>query len=158
MGIRGELYTTQVTLDNRSYFFNVKENRNGDVFLQVVESKMKEGEDDRRAIVVFADDMQKFLSGMDDSLKFIDKDRKERAKERAEKKAAKEAKYGMGGASRDDDDSGKRMVYRRKGESRLIAEKRAEKQDDGIKRTGRVIHVVSKRSDSKSTDKSPDKE
>ena len=33
MGIRGELYTTQVTLTNRSYFFNVKENRTGDVFL-----------------------------------------------------------------------------------------------------------------------------
>src|SRR5574344_2052121 len=97
MGIRGELFTTQVNLDNRSYFFNVKENRNGDVFLQVVESKQKEGEiDDRRAIVVFADDMQKFFSGMDDSLKFIDKDRKERAKARAEKKAMKEAKYGSG--------------------------------------------------------------
>ena len=27
MGIRGELYTNQVNLDNRSYFFNVKENR-----------------------------------------------------------------------------------------------------------------------------------
>ena len=64
MGIRGELYTTQINLDNRSYFFNVKENRNGDVFLQVVESKVKDGEDDRRAIVVFADDMQKFLLGM----------------------------------------------------------------------------------------------
>ena len=39
MGIRGELYTTEVVLDNRSYFFNVKENRNGDIFLQIVESK-----------------------------------------------------------------------------------------------------------------------
>ena len=39
MGARGELFTTQVYLDNRSYFFNVKENRTGDVFLQIVESK-----------------------------------------------------------------------------------------------------------------------
>ena len=37
MAIRGELYTTQIVLDNRSYFFNVKENRSGDVFLQIVE-------------------------------------------------------------------------------------------------------------------------
>ena len=29
MSIRGELFTTQVLLDNRSYFFNVKENRAG---------------------------------------------------------------------------------------------------------------------------------
>ncbi|MBQ2081692.1 MAG: DUF3276 family protein, partial [Treponema sp.] len=65
MGIRGELFTTQVTLDNRSYFFNVKENRNKDVFLQIVESKVKDGEDDRRAIVVFADDMKDFFTGLD---------------------------------------------------------------------------------------------
>ena len=93
MAIRGELFTNQVNLDNRSYYFNVQENRNGDIFLQIVESKIKDGEDDRRAIVVFADDMQKFLSGMDESLKFVDKEKKERAKLRAEKKAAKEAQF-----------------------------------------------------------------
>ena len=142
MGIRGELYTNQVNLDNRSYFFKVKENRNGDVFLQVVESKKQEGEDERRAIVIFEDDMQKFLGGMEDSLKFIEKEHKNRAKAKAEKKAAKEAKYGKGSS---DDEKSAKKVYRRKGESRLVAEKRAQKQDDGIKRTGRV-HVVSKRS------------
>ena len=89
MGVRGELFTTQVTLDNRSYFFNVKENRTGDVFLQVVESKSKNGEDfDRHAIVIFADDMPKFFKGLDDSLQFIEKDRKERAKKAEERKKA----------------------------------------------------------------------
>ena len=97
MAIRGELFTTQVTLDKRNYFFNVKENRNGDVFLQIVESKIKDGEDDRRAIVVFAEDMKKFFGGMDESLKFIEKEEKERAKIRAEKKAAKEAKFAAQG-------------------------------------------------------------
>lgn len=145
MGIRGELFTTQINLDNRSYFFNVKENRAGDVFLQIVESKIKEGEDDRRAIVVFADDMQKFFTGLDQSLSFIDKEKKERAKARAEKKAAKEAKFGPKKESEPE-----KKIYRRKGESRLVAEKRAAKKDDGIKRTGKVIHVVSKRSEKKS--------
>ena len=85
MGARGELYTTQVTLDNRSYFFNVKENRNGDIFLQVVESKSRNGEDfDRHAIVVFADDMQKFFKGLDSSISFIEKEQKERSKAAAE--------------------------------------------------------------------------
>src|SRR5574344_316608 len=139
MGIRGELFTTQVNLDNRSYFFNVKENRTGDVFLQIVESKIKDGEDDRRAIVIFADDMQKFFGGMDQSLQFIEKDRKERAKARAEKKAVKEAKYGHGGEGDFDSTEPAKKIYRRKGENRLIAERRAAKQDDGIKRTGRVI-------------------
>ena len=45
MGARGELYTTEVYLDNRSYFVNVKENRTGDVFLQIVESKSRYGSD-----------------------------------------------------------------------------------------------------------------
>ncbi len=144
MGIRGEIYTNQVTLDNRSYFFNVKENRNGDVFLQIVESKIKDGLDDRRAIVVFADDMQKFLSGMESSLNFIEKDRKEKAKIKAEKKAAKEAKYSASG----DEKEKAKKVYRRKGESRLVAEKKSAKEakkESSVKKTGKVIHVTSKR-------------
>ena len=140
MAIRGELYTNQVKVDKRSYFFNVKENRNGDVFLQVVESKG--GEDERHAIVIFADEMQQFLSGMEDSLKFIEKNRKENAKAKAEEKAAKEAKYSA--SANKDSAPAKKTVYRRKGESRLVAEKRAERQLDGVKRTGKV-HVISKR-------------
>lgn len=121
MGARGELYTTEVYLDNRSYFFNVKENRTGDVFLQIVESKSRDGSDgERHQIAIFADDMQKVLQGLDRSLTYIEKDRKERAKAKAAKKAAKEAKA--------------KKIYRVK----------EEKKDDGIKRTGRV-HVVSKR-------------
>ena len=131
MGIRGELFTTQVLLDNRSYFFNVKENRAGDVFLQIVESKKGDGSDfDRHQISIFAEDMQKVLAGLDDSLKFIEKDRKERAKIRAEKKAAKEAKYALGG--------GEKKIYRKKDD---------ERRDDGIKRTGKVIHIKSKKED-----------
>jgi len=147
MGIRGELFTTQVTLDNRSYFFNVKENRNKDVFLQIVESKVKDGEDDRRAIVVFADDMPEFFAGLDDALGFIEKDRKEKAKARAEKKAKKEALYGKGeqGEFKDKDDKKSKMrVYRRKGESRLVSSRRAERDAGGAERNPRP-HVVSKR-------------
>ena len=141
MGIRGELYTNQVNLDNRSYYFNVKQNRNGDVFLQIVESKIKDGMDDRRDIVVFADDMQKFLNGMEDSLKFIEKERKERAKIKAEKKALKESKY----ANNSDADKPTKKIYRRKGESRLVAEKRAERKNADVKKTGKIIHITSKR-------------
>ena len=124
MGARGELFTTQVYLDNRSYFFNVKENRTGDIFLQIVESKSRDGADfDRHQIAIFAEDMQKFLQGMDKSLSFIDKARRARVKAVREKKAEKEAKYA------------KKLYYVKEA-----------KRDDGIKRTGRV-HIVSKRSD-----------
>ena len=134
MGIRGELFTTQVVLDNRTYFFNVKENRTGDVFLQVVESKSKNGEDfDRHAIVIFAEDMQNFFKGMDESLSFIEKDRKERQKKRLEKKDAGKAGFGE-----------KKKVYRsRKNDDEHEGE---EKKKTPVKRTGRV-HVVSKRKD-----------
>ncbi len=128
MGARGELFATEVYLDNRSYFFNVKENRTGDVFLQIVESKSRDGADgERHQIAIFADDMQKFLQGMDRSLNFVEKDRKERAKLKAAKKAEKAKK-----------------IYR-------VTKESTKKQDDGIKRTGR-IHVVSKRPQTESTE------
>ena len=131
MGARGELFTTQIYLDNRSYFFNVKENRTGDVFLQIVESKNRDGvEADRHQIAIFAEDMQKFLQGMDKSLEFIEKDRKTRQKAAKEKRAAKDAAYSKGNTAK--------KVYRVK------SDKPAAKVDDGIKRTGRV-HVVSKK-------------
>lgn len=130
MGVRGELYTTQVVLDNRTYFFNVKENRTGDVFLQVVESKSKNGEDfDRHAIVIFAEEMQKFCKGFENSLAFIEKNQKEQKKKAAEKKAAKNAKSS---------DLGRRIIKKKNSDSVKNLE------DDGVKRTGK-IHVVSKR-------------
>ncbi len=85
MGIRGELFTTEVTLNNRTYFFNVKENRMGDAFLQVVESKSTDGTGfDRHAIVIFEEDMQRFLGGLESSLQFMEKSRKERLKKSAD--------------------------------------------------------------------------
>jgi len=136
MGARGELFTTQIYLDNRSYFFNVKENRTGDVFLQIVESKNRDGaEADRHQIAIFSEDMQKFLQGMEKSLEFIEKERKTRQKAAKEKRAAKDAKYSA--AAR----AGKKVYH-------VKSEKTAEKADDGIKRTGK-IHVVSKKSQDK---------
>ena len=87
MGIRGELFTLDVKVKNRTYFFNVKENRTGDIFLQIVETKsLENSEFERRTVVVFEDDMRKFLKGFDDALSFIEKERKVRQKERAEKR------------------------------------------------------------------------
>lgn len=74
MGIRGELFSTRFACDGRTYFFNVKQNRNGDVFLSIVESKPSEGESfDRRSIVVFGEHMDGFLKSFQTALKYIDK-------------------------------------------------------------------------------------
>lgn len=86
MGIRGELFTTQIPAENRTYFFNVKENTKGDVFLQIVESKASEGTGfDRHAVVIFEDEMRTFLQGLDASIEFIEKNRKEKFKAKAKK-------------------------------------------------------------------------
>jgi len=74
MGVRGEIFSNKVTLPNRTYFFNVKENRLGDIYLNVVESKNKEdGGFDRQSVVLFADDLQEFLKGFDESLRILEK-------------------------------------------------------------------------------------
>ncbi len=140
MGARGELFTTQVFLDNRSYFFNVKENRTGDVFLQIVESKNRDGaEADRHQIAIFAEDMQKFLQGMEKSLDFVEKDRRARQKAAKEKRAAKDLQYS----------TGNKKVYH------LKSDKKSETVNDGIKKTGRIVHIVSKKSTDESNSTAP---
>jgi len=74
MGVRGELFSTKVSLQNRTYFFNVKENRLGDLYLNIVESKNKdEGGFERQSVILFAEDLQEFLKGFDESLRVLEK-------------------------------------------------------------------------------------
>ncbi|MDR0290351.1 MAG: DUF3276 family protein [Treponema sp.] len=79
MGMRGELFSTKVLLQNRTYFFNVKENRVGDLYLNIVESKNRdEGGFDRQSVILFADDLQEFLRGFDGALRIMEKEVRER--------------------------------------------------------------------------------
>lgn len=79
MGLRGEIFSTRVLLQNRTYFFNVKENRLGDLYLNVVESKNRDdGGFDRQSVILFADDLQEFLKGFDDALRAMEKEVRER--------------------------------------------------------------------------------
>ena len=79
MGIRGEIYSTTVGLPNRTYFFNVKENRLGDLYLNIVESKNRDsGGFERQSVILFADDLSDFLKGFDDSLRALEKAMKEK--------------------------------------------------------------------------------
>jgi hypothetical protein len=74
MGVRGEIFSSRIILPNRTYFFNVKENRMGDLYLNIVESKNREtGGFDRQSVILFADDLQQFLKGFDESLKVMEK-------------------------------------------------------------------------------------
>lgn len=74
MGIRGEVFSSRASSEKRTYFFNVKENRAGDLFLNIVESK-KHGDSDfeRRSIVVFKEDMDLFMDELGRAVSFIRK-------------------------------------------------------------------------------------
>ena len=74
MGVRGEIFSTRLILPNRTYFLNVKENRLGDFYLNIVESKNKEtGGFERQSVIVFADDLPAFLGEFDKALKNMEK-------------------------------------------------------------------------------------
>jgi len=72
MGSRGEVFSTRITAGKRTYFFNVKENRHGDIFLNLVETKKKgESEFERHSIIVFQEDLENFLAGFHQAVEFI---------------------------------------------------------------------------------------
>ncbi len=80
MGTRGEVYSSrlQAKSEKRTYFFNVKENRFGDLFLNIVESKKNEGaaqgmEYERHQVVVFKEDMPDFLRALEKVSGFMDR-------------------------------------------------------------------------------------
>lgn len=64
MGRRGELFSTrQFTEDGKkTYFFNVKENRYGDLYINLAESVKKEHGFQRFSIMVFNEDLDLFKS------------------------------------------------------------------------------------------------
>lgn len=62
MAIRGEIFSSQVITDKRTYFFNVKEDRTGCHFLNLVESKkLPNGEFDRHSIMIYEEDVDNFV-------------------------------------------------------------------------------------------------
>lgn len=77
MGTRGEVYSTRAFTQNerRTYFFNVKENRTGDLFLNIVESKKHPGvEFERHQVVVFEEDLGHFMDALNRAVKQMRKE------------------------------------------------------------------------------------
>ena len=72
MGVRGEVFSSRAVSGKRTYFFNVKENRHGDLFLNIVESKKHtENGFERHSLIVFQEDLESFLEGFDKAINFI---------------------------------------------------------------------------------------
>ncbi|AAX17391.1 hypothetical protein A7978_00230 [Borrelia turicatae] len=66
MGERGEVYSDKLfTNSDRTYFFNVKENRKGDYFLNIVESKRNvNGDFERHSVFVYEENIEEFESNL----------------------------------------------------------------------------------------------
>ncbi|HZJ88230.1 MAG TPA: DUF3276 family protein [Sphaerochaeta sp.] len=73
MAQRGEIFTTRMVKNDRTYFFNVKQNVRGDVFLNIVESRGTRDTDRfiRQSLVVYEEDLDEFLKELQKSLDFI---------------------------------------------------------------------------------------
>ena len=70
MAIRGEIFSSQVITEKRTYFFNVKENRMGSHFLNIVESTKKpDGSFDRHSIMVYEEDIDNFMRELNRAFK-----------------------------------------------------------------------------------------
>ena len=81
MGQRGELFSSQLRTEEKTYFFNVKENRQGDVFLNIVESKKREVPStsravnfDRNSIIIYEESITEFIRGFDGAINFFRED------------------------------------------------------------------------------------
>mgnify|MGYP004644826241 FL=1 len=73
MGERGEVFSSKLVKNDRTYFFNVKENIYGDLYLNVVESRPTdiEGRYLRQSIIVYQEDLGEFVKEFEKSLDFI---------------------------------------------------------------------------------------
>ncbi|GAB6091268.1 DUF3276 family protein [Spirochaeta dissipatitropha] len=75
MGRRGELFSARSISEKRVFFFNVKENRRGDMFLNIVESKRgsEDGapETDRHQIIIYQEELEDFYKAMTDAVEHI---------------------------------------------------------------------------------------
>lgn len=73
MGQRGEVFSTRVYMDEgrKTFFFNVKENRFRDTYLNIVESRKTDSGFKRSSVVVFNEDLTKFLTILNKSADMI---------------------------------------------------------------------------------------
>ncbi|MDR3303485.1 MAG: DUF3276 family protein [Treponema sp.] len=153
MGIRGELFSTRVQLPNRTYFFNVKENRMGDLYLNIVESKNRETTGfERQSVVLFADDLKDFLSGFEESLRVMERathekrrgaqPRGERRGEQDEQRTSERHMDSSEGYSGRSSDGGAPRGGDFSGGKRVVVKKRTGKPEDGAPKHRKAVRVV----------------
>lgn len=75
MGQRGEIFTTRLYVDEgrKTYFFNIKENRLGDLFLNLVQSRKSDNRPFRRSsLLIYREDFPLFYETLKTALDSFD--------------------------------------------------------------------------------------
>ncbi len=107
MGHRGEVFSTRAAQKNRTYFFNIKENRAGDWFLNIVESKQQTAEGfERHQIVVFEEDLDDFITAMERAVNYMKNKKRKRSRARRPDEPHRSPKAGQGQAGRSEPERG----------------------------------------------------
>lgn len=75
---REDVYSKAVRAGKRTYFFDVRSTRGGDLFLNITESKKHTHEDggfhfEKHKIYLYKEDFEKFLHGLEDTLAEIER-------------------------------------------------------------------------------------
>ena len=77
-GYKDEIYSNSVRAGKRTYFFDIKSTRGGDLYVTVTESKKKFNQDgkfffEKHKIFLYKEDFEKFSDGLKDVISEIDR-------------------------------------------------------------------------------------
>lgn len=73
MGQRGEVFSTRVMKADVTYFFNVKENIYGEMFLNIAMSRKGDGRFIRQSIVVYQERLEQFMQALNKEVDLVKK-------------------------------------------------------------------------------------
>lgn len=77
-GYRDEIYSKSVRAGKRTYFFDIKSTRGGDLYVTITESKKKFNADgkfffEKHKIFLYKEDFEKFSEGLNEVIEEIDR-------------------------------------------------------------------------------------
>lgn len=72
MSHQEELFIRMIRAGRRTYFFDVKENRQGGIYLVISERKSsEEGPAEHFRVMVFPEDVQNFMNALGEAVEFV---------------------------------------------------------------------------------------
>jgi len=70
---RKELFSQKVRAGIRTYFFDIKQSKENSLYLVISESKPVSGEYEHHRVMIFEEDFEAFIEGVDKTIKFLRK-------------------------------------------------------------------------------------